>query len=510
MKYILEELATKYILSEKYILVEKNRRTEARSLEQGQELIKTYISKFISRVTGHGNYKVLNPEAAGVPTLKDKDLKPDLKHLLTNNENGWLQADENNLSYWAELVAKRLKSEEKLIINDKDKTIQIKTDSTEYTEYTVTFIVDKSSTNIQVKEGEKVTKPADPKKENYNFIGWFTDDKFTTEYDFNETIYSDLKLYAKFEAITDNTSKDEWDWGERYRSSKNKNAFWDLYYEKVWHENDQMFNKVKELGEAFRQELVALGFKEELNPLINFVKKYWKRLTHDSYVAIHDSLVEKNIDKKDIIGQGKLKYNNIIFSKDLYTKSYNKIIEYLELQKEISSLSLTSLVPTDEDGKKILEAAGNSLEKLAFILMFKVPSDTDSINIDESFLDSHENIEVKLLKLDVNVVNKNARINTESLISKINSKDEALLAIIAMTNKFANKATKNNIIKLFKDPSILNEKNSADLLKSNDNATKYFTFINELSEVRSVDNETLLNSIKNVCKAYGIEFKEEK
>jgi hypothetical protein len=35
-----------------------------------------------------------------------------------------------------------------------------------------------------------------------------------------------------------------------------------------------MFNKVKDLGEAFRQELVALGFKEELNPLINFVKKY--------------------------------------------------------------------------------------------------------------------------------------------------------------------------------------------------------------------------------------------
>jgi hypothetical protein len=99
MKYILEELVTKYILSEKYILVEKNRRTEARSLEQGQELVKAYISKFISRVTGHGNYKVINPEAAGVPTLKDKDLKPDLKHLLTNNENGWLQADENNLSY---------------------------------------------------------------------------------------------------------------------------------------------------------------------------------------------------------------------------------------------------------------------------------------------------------------------------------------------------------------------------------------------------------------------------
>jgi hypothetical protein len=69
-----------------------------------------------------------------------------------------------------------LKAEEKLIINDKDRTIQIKTDSTsqietDSIEYTVTFIVDENSTNIKVKEGEKVTKPVDPKKENYNFIG---------------------------------------------------------------------------------------------------------------------------------------------------------------------------------------------------------------------------------------------------------------------------------------------------------------------------------------------------
>jgi hypothetical protein len=46
MKYILEETTHKYILSEKYILIEKNRRTEVRPLKQGQELVKNYISKF--------------------------------------------------------------------------------------------------------------------------------------------------------------------------------------------------------------------------------------------------------------------------------------------------------------------------------------------------------------------------------------------------------------------------------------------------------------------------------
>ena len=441
MKYILEETTHKYILSEKYILVEKNRRTEVRPLEQGQELVKNYISKFISRITGHGNYKVINPEAAGVPTLKDKDLKPDLRHLLANNENGWLQADENNLSYWAELKAKRLKAEEKLIFDDRSKTIQIKTE--------------------------------DSKKE-----------------------------------ISD-ADQNEFDWGERYRSSKNKNAFWDLYYEKVWHKDEQIFNKVKELGEAFRQELVVLGFKKELNPMIEFVEKYWKKLTHENYTAIHDGLANKFINEKDIRGQGTLKSTNIIFSTDLYSKSYKKIMEYLELQNEISKLPIKTLTANDADGKVILETANNSIEKLAFILMFKVPNNTSSNDINKEILDSHENIEVKLLKLGTKI-NKRAEINMPNFLSKISTVDEAMLAIAALINKFANKVTKNNIYKIIEEPLLASDKGVASLIKEGDNASKYFEYNNQLLDVSPVDSKTLFDIVRNICTIFKIKIKEEK
>lgn len=512
MKYILEETTHKYILSEKYILIEKNRRTEVRPLEQGQELVKNYISKFISRITGHGNYKVINPEAAGVPTLKDKDLKPDLRHLLANNENGWLQADENNLSYWAELKAKRLKAEEKLIIDDRSKTIQIKTEDSkkETKEYTVTFFVDTNKTIKKVKEGEKVEEPVDPSKMGYEFKGWFTETEFKNQYDFNTLITTDLTLYAKFDAKEDsNADQNEFDWGERYRSSKNKNAFWDLYYEKVWHKDEQIFNKVKELGEAFRQELTILGFRRELNPMIEFVEKYWKKLNHENYTAIHDSLANKFIDEKDVRGNGVLKNSNIIFSDDLYSKSYKKIVEYLELQKEISNLPIKTLTANDADGKVMLETANNSIEKLAFILLFKVPNNTSSNDINKEILDSHENIEVKLLKLGTKI-NKRAEINVPNFISKISTADEAMLAIAALINKFANKVTKNNIYKIIEEPLLASDKGVASLIKEGDNASKYFEYNNQLLDVSPVDSKTLFDIVRNICTIFKIKIKEEK
>jgi hypothetical protein len=88
MKFILNEPKYNLNLVEKYILLEKNRRTEARPLEQGQKIIQTYLTKYICRSLARGTYKVLNPEAAGVPTIKDKELKPDLKHLLSKDKDG--------------------------------------------------------------------------------------------------------------------------------------------------------------------------------------------------------------------------------------------------------------------------------------------------------------------------------------------------------------------------------------------------------------------------------------
>ena len=48
----------------------------------------------------------------------------------------------------------------------------------------------------------KVEKPANPVVMGYNFVGWYADAEYTTEFDFDTAISADTTVYAKFEAIT--------------------------------------------------------------------------------------------------------------------------------------------------------------------------------------------------------------------------------------------------------------------------------------------------------------------
>jgi uncharacterized repeat protein (TIGR02543 family) len=64
--------------------------------------------------------------------------------------------------------------------------------------YAVTFNADNGTENSIkiVTKGEKVEKPADPKKDGYKFIGWFDGE---TEFDFDTPITGDLTLIAHWE-----------------------------------------------------------------------------------------------------------------------------------------------------------------------------------------------------------------------------------------------------------------------------------------------------------------------
>lgn len=73
--------------------------------------------------------------------------------------------------------------------------------------YTVSF----SGATVQaqqVQNGQKATKPQDPTKDGYYFLGWYKDSSFTTPFDFDaEIITADTTLYAKFD--TKSESNDE-------------------------------------------------------------------------------------------------------------------------------------------------------------------------------------------------------------------------------------------------------------------------------------------------------------
>ena len=63
---------------------------------------------------------------------------------------------------------------------------------------------------ISVKDGEKLVEPKAPEKEGYTFAGWYTDESFSTTYNFDTAVKNDLNLYAKWNikkyTITYNTN----------------------------------------------------------------------------------------------------------------------------------------------------------------------------------------------------------------------------------------------------------------------------------------------------------------
>ena len=75
-------------------------------------------------------------------------------------------------------------------------------DTPSVTKYTVTFDVDGGSAvdPQEIEDGGKVTKPADPTKDSATFKGWFKEDTFATEWDFDsDTVTEDTTIYAKWE-----------------------------------------------------------------------------------------------------------------------------------------------------------------------------------------------------------------------------------------------------------------------------------------------------------------------
>lgn len=73
----------------------------------------------------------------------------------------------------------------------------------EITNYNVAFFDGAEEyTNLatKVEENGKLERPTDPEKKDMVFVGWYTDSEFKEPYNFDSSVTSNLKLYAKFEA----------------------------------------------------------------------------------------------------------------------------------------------------------------------------------------------------------------------------------------------------------------------------------------------------------------------
>ena len=57
------------------------------------------------------------------------------------------------------------------------------------------------STKVVVQHGEKVTPPADPKADGYQFEGWYTQKNGGVKFDFGQSITEDVKVYAHWSEV---------------------------------------------------------------------------------------------------------------------------------------------------------------------------------------------------------------------------------------------------------------------------------------------------------------------
>ncbi|KAK3582612.1 hypothetical protein CHS0354_024166 [Potamilus streckersoni] len=89
--------------------------------------------------------------------------------------------------------------------------------------YTVTFNSNEGSAvaSITVTSGNKATKPTDPTRANYVFVGWYKDPELTTAFNFDtETITANITLYAKWAIAVTSIAFDKTTLSETYIGKK--------------------------------------------------------------------------------------------------------------------------------------------------------------------------------------------------------------------------------------------------------------------------------------------------
>ncbi len=180
------------------------------------------------------------------------------------------------------------------------------------------------------------------------------------------------------------------DWAKEYKNTPDKDLFWNKYYNGAWGKNA---DKIKALGESFKQECTVLGFTEVTNPFIAFIKKYYTEdaemqaagksaagyyIDTQHYETIHNAIAENKLLKRDLTNSPKEPLtvnNNIIFYRDFYAKPGNEAEIYINTLSKLRNMDISKLVLENKTVQTNLMASsgGNNKIFIAVVLTNNVP-----------------------------------------------------------------------------------------------------------------------------------------
>ncbi len=114
--------------------------------------------------------------------------------------------DDNTPAYWVTLDAEFTDGSGSL--NKGDAVNLLDAEAFKYTVYFYDPIDDDYVDTQTVDSDSTVDEPEDPTKSGYDFEGWYTNDEFTTKWDFSDTVTKSMTLYANFVELVSTITKD--------------------------------------------------------------------------------------------------------------------------------------------------------------------------------------------------------------------------------------------------------------------------------------------------------------
>jgi hypothetical protein len=343
-----------------------------------------------------------------------------------------------------------------------------------------------TNTDLQLKPVAKINAFSNDEKQ--DFI-----DKIDNQQSRIENINSHLLKISETPLLT--STKEVVDWQTELASAANENKLKviERFIYTVWPSEEA--EKVMAIKTPLLAACKVHGFDVKgatKNPFLDFVSKVYLPygMSADAYIAIHNSVANRNLTSKDLSAEGVLKAGNIVFCKALYKLKPEVIKMYVKKQ-----YNLLKATASESSGFK-------QSSDLAFSALYKVdPPVLDgaaskfSKDLELRPMNEVEQKEAEWTGAVSSTAEEEKITINEELLKKIGSKTNAIKVIIALLIKFS---SDNKI----KEASYKCKEVKAELAKSI-SFDKLRTLITEVETTYKLTNITAAQAlllIENIIK----------